>query len=299
MAISLEDRFKGAMIAHCLGDSLGAIWEGVPPFTGSIKTDLVLRYTDDTEMMMNLARAIIRDGTVNPDTVAEEFVKGFTPTRGYGPGTIRVIELIKKGVPYYEATRAYFPEGSMGNGAAMRVTPVGLFFHRNLEKLKEAVKIQAEITHAHPVAIEGATVVALSVAMALRGVGLEVIPDEILPHLREPVLKEKILALKEMLQKGEGLKEAINTLGNGVLAHESTVMALYLAIVSEGDPLKAIEMAIQAGGDTDTIGAMAGAIAGAYSGTEHLSEDTIEALECYERICSLSKELYKVFLSNY
>ncbi|RME62693.1 MAG: hypothetical protein D6778_10780, partial [Nitrospirae bacterium] len=203
MARGLEDRFSGAMLGHCLGDSLGAIWEGSPPFYGQLKTDIPLfRYTDDTEMMINLTEAILQDGDVIAQTVAEKFVKGFTPTRGYGPGTIRVIELIKKGVPYQEATRAYFPEGSMGNGAAMRVTPVGLFYHRDLKRLKDAVKIQAEVTHAHPLAIEGAKVVALSVAMALRGVSLEAIPDELLPHIESPEIKRKVLEVKEIVLSG-------------------------------------------------------------------------------------------------
>ncbi len=295
----LQDRFIGAMLWHALGDSLGAPWEGSPPFTGHLKRVLPLRYTDDTEMMINLARAILKAGGLVAEEVAWEFINGFTPVRGYGPGTVRVLELINKGVSYEEATRAVFPEGSMGNGAAMRVTPVGLLYHRDLEKLKQAARAQAELTHAHPLAIEGAKLVALAVAMLLRGIELPGLPDELLPHTEEGEYRRRLLLLKGLIDSQGQLKDAIEHLGNGVLAQESTVLAIYVAIASGGEPMKAIELAIMAGGDTDTIGAMAGAITGAFSGTSSLPQWTAHRLEGYESIKTLAEALYELCLRAY
>ena len=60
-----------------------------------------------------------------------------------------------------------FPGGSFGNGAAMRVAPVGLFFHADLDRLWEQARLSALPTRVHPLGIEGAQVLAMAVALGL------------------------------------------------------------------------------------------------------------------------------------
>ena len=68
----------------------------------------------------------------------------------------------------HEPARTVYPGGSLGNGAAMRVAPVGLLFHRDLDKVAEHAERSARPAHTHPVGVDGARVLALAVALAVR-----------------------------------------------------------------------------------------------------------------------------------
>ncbi|MEM2273398.1 MAG: ADP-ribosylglycohydrolase family protein [Candidatus Bathyarchaeia archaeon] len=90
------------------------------------------------------------------------------PWRGYAIGPPRVFRLIKSGVPWNEAAKRLFGgAGSFGNGAAMRVAPVGLYFD-DLETLVEIACNQSITTYAHKLGIEGTVIQACAVALAVR-----------------------------------------------------------------------------------------------------------------------------------
>ena len=137
----LKSRFSGCLLGLALGDAMGAPFEGSPPGEKSLKhLPAALTYTDDTEMAMGVAESLAAKKGFNQKDMAERFVKNFNPRRGYGPGTIAVLNLIGQGIPWDRANRMVFPQGSFGNGAAMRAAPIGLFFYRDTEKLKEVRK---------------------------------------------------------------------------------------------------------------------------------------------------------------
>jgi poly(ADP-ribose) glycohydrolase ARH3 len=290
--IKLKKKFRGSLLGLALGDSLGAPFEGVPPDGYSFNCSRPLYYTDDTEMMLGLTESIIENRDVLPEKVAEAFIRNLNPYRGYGPGTLRVLSLIQRGVPLEQATRMVFPEGSYGNGAAMRVAPVGLVFYKDMKRLLDASEKSSITTHTHPLGIEGARVIAASVGLILQGVDRNSLVSILEEIVRTEEFKEKLEALKELLNKEASKDEVIERLGNGVVATESVVTSLY-AFLRYGDSFEnTINFCISLGGDTDTIGAMASALTGAYLSDEGLPSNCLTRLEDYERIVTLADKLF-------
>jgi len=90
-------------------------------------------------------------------------------SRGYGPGTTRVLKRVARGMHWRVASRVVHGDGSFGNGAALRAAVVGLFFCDHPDDLKVAAHLSASVTHAHPLGMEGAALIASATAAALAG----------------------------------------------------------------------------------------------------------------------------------
>jgi poly(ADP-ribose) glycohydrolase ARH3 len=301
----LHDKFRGAILGCFLGDAFGSGFEGMDPdramFHMSILAKKITRkYTDDTDMTFALAESIIQCGKVDSEDVAKQFSLRCDLTRGYAIGTIKAVQALRAGLKWYEVARIAFENGSLGNGAAMRVSSVGLFCHDDLDGLKESAIKQASITHVHPLGQWGAVMQACSVELAASQNPEEPFKKEqMIVDLREclwggPI--EYIRALnriEEMLSRGKKPKagEVAQYLGNGVEAHFSVPSACYIAIAYSPDFCDAIRAAISLGGDTDTIAGMAGAIVGAHVGEKGLPAEWIEQLEDGPRGRSFAREL--------
>ncbi len=295
MAADLEDRFAGSMLGLALGDALGAPHEGglagqaVWWLLGFGKGD-VLRWTDDTEMAMGLARSLIEKRGLDADHLARAWAGTADWKRGYGSGSRRLLGRIRDGADWRESNRAIFPEGSFGNGAAMRAAPLGLFFHRDPAELVRAAELASSITHAHPLGIEGGVLIARATAMALGG-GLD------LTALREGSKTEEFrdrLKIAEEEMDPDGIRRR---LGTGIEAHRSAVTAVYLASrFTEFTPM--MELIIFMGGDPDTVGAMAGGIFGARHGIAKLPSDALERLEERGSIEETAWALYAIAIAR-
>ena len=289
----LLSKFIGSMLAAALGDSMGATFY-------KRSREGMLRYTDDTAMMIALAESIIENrGAINPIKLAWKFVETYEkePWRGYGPGPPRIFRLIKRGEGPLELDKRFYPGGSYGNGAAMRIAPVGLFFHDDIERLKVAVEASCKPTHNNLLGIEGALIEALSVAEALKiRRDEEADPKEfiekLVPLASTDIYRRKLMKILELVQNGD-LSKVVRELGNSVEAFNSVPTAIYCYLRGK-EPLKAIELAIQLGGDRDTIACMAGAIAGAHRGSEALPHDLLKRLENREYIMQLARKLYEL-----
>jgi poly(ADP-ribose) glycohydrolase ARH3 len=201
---------------------------------------------------------------------------------------------------WYEVARIVFENGSFGNGAAMRVSPVGLLYHHDLNRLQEAAIQQASITHVHPIGQWGAVMQAFSVGLAVTQRPKEPFKKEtMVTNLREilwggPIEYMKALnRIEEMVTHDKKLvaREVVSFLGNGVEAHFSVPSACYIAITYSPDFCDAIRAAISLGGDTDTIAGMVGAIVGAHIGEKGLPMEWIEQLEDGPRGCSFAINL--------
>jgi poly(ADP-ribose) glycohydrolase ARH3 len=301
----LQDKFRGAILGCFLGDAFGAGFEGMSP-DGAISRLSTLSekfprtYTDDTDMTLALAESIIESGKVDPEDVARKFSQSCDLTRGYGIGTIKAVLALRAGAAWHQVSRIVFEKGSFGNGAAMRVSPVGLFFHHNLEALRKAAMDQANVTHTHPLGQWGAVMQASSIGLAfLQDPKKPLKKEEIIIELREtlwpgPVEYQKALnEMENIFAQGKGIeaREVARRLGNGIEAHRSVPSASYLALVYSPDFQDAIRAAISLGGDTDTIAGMVGAIIGAHVGERGLPAEWIEQLEEGLRGRSFAREL--------
>jgi ADP-ribosylglycohydrolase len=130
------------------------------------------RWTDDTAMAVTLYRVLATHGEVRQDELARRFAETYDaePHRGYGPSMHGVLRAILDGEPWPSVTASQFGgQGSWGNGAAMRVAPLGAFFADDLDRVAEQAHRSAVVTHAHPEAAAGAVAVAVATAAAARG----------------------------------------------------------------------------------------------------------------------------------
>ncbi len=85
-------------------------------------------YTDDTQMAIGVAETLAAHGQIIQEYLCQAFVANYVPSRGYGRGARAILEAMEDGRDYRQVAEHYFPGGSFGNGAAMRVAPVGLMF---------------------------------------------------------------------------------------------------------------------------------------------------------------------------
>jgi poly(ADP-ribose) glycohydrolase ARH3 len=301
----LRDKFRGAILGCFLGDAFGAGFEGMSPDKARFRMSMLSKkfsrsYTDDTDMTLALAGSIVQFGRVDPGDIAKQFGLHCDLTRGYAIGTIKAVLALRAGLKWHQVARIVFENGSFGNGAAMRVSPVGLIYHHDLDKIQDEAMKQASITHVHPLGQWGAVMQACSVGLAVNQNPKEPFKiEEAIVRLREvlwggPIEYMKALnKVEEMLAKGKkpDAREIVHSLGNGVEAHFSVPSACYIAITYSPDFCDAIRAAISLGGDTDTIAGMVGAIVGAHVGGRGLPSEWIEQLEDGPRGRSFARNL--------
>lgn len=299
MRVLSLDKFKGALLGTFVGDALGMPVEGwsataIAQYCGEPREMLPARlgkgtYTDDTEMMIGVAESFIRCQGFNGDDLSQTFWQNFNPSRGYGSGTIQVINLIKQGISWKEAAKKVFPGGSYGNGAAMRTAPVACFYAQEKAKLKKAAVDVACITHAHPLATEGAALLAWAIALALNAnpdhhlnvLGfLEELSNFLSPDVNEAKEYEtRIMQVRRLILFNPSPREIVSQLGNDVRASHSVCTAIYSFLSHPQSFEEAVVYAVSLGGDTDTIGAMTGAISGAYHGMQEIPKRWLNVLE--------------------
>lgn len=293
--------FVGSLLGLALGDAFGAPFEGGPLERGlwSIigKTaDGRLRWTDDTQMSLDLAESLIARGVVDQDDLAGRFARGYRWSRGYGPGAAKVLRLIRRGVDWRLANQRVYREGSFGNGGAMRAPVVGLFCVSDLASVHGHARASAVITHAHPLGQEGAALVALTTAMVVHGHDPASIIEALLGHSEHESIRQRIATAKAWLAGSTPSPNEVRArLGNGIAASESCVTAIYLALRFLDHPFTDLLGFVAAcRGDVDTIGAIAGAIWGAHNGDSALPREKLARLEGVERIRQVAIDLHRV-----
>jgi poly(ADP-ribose) glycohydrolase ARH3 len=296
-----EKRFQGALLGLALGDALGAPYEGgvlerlLWRLVGTTREGH-MRWTDDTQMSLDLTDSLIAIGAFDADDIARRFAAGYRWSRGYGPGAAKVLKRIARGEDWRRANRAVYPEGSYGNGGAMRAPAIGLFLFDRPDELPAAVKLVSGITHAHPLAIEGAFLVATATAKALAEHSSSEIIGQLAQLGRLEPYVSKLGIANAWIVSGYAppAGKVAASLGNGLAASDSCVSAIYIALRFLDQPFRDMQrFAVQVGGDVDTIGAMAGAIWGAANGIDGLPLDDLTRLEQRARVLESACALYR------
>lgn len=248
------------MLGAILGDIIGSRFE----FYRDGKTkdfNLFTRFndfTDDTVMTVAIADALIDKAEIMEDVFKYHFIKSMQkwgrkyPNAGYGQ---RFYWWLKEEEPK--------PYGSYGNGSAMRVSSIGWLFDE-LERVRRIARWSAEVSHNHIEGIKGAECTAAVIYLARTGHSKEEIKDY--------VIKEFNYDLTESLDELRKRHEHI----------ESCMDSLPKALVSffEGDSYEdVVRNAVSIGGDTDTLAAIAGAMAEAMYGIpESIKEEGLKYL---------------------
>lgn len=252
--------------------------------------------TDDTQQTLMLATAIAsEDGDVIPETVARHFVEwvdrvGASEGNFLGPSSSRTVEALRNGASPWDV-------GVIGetNGAAMRIAPVGLVSSKNdLDDLVDRVEASALMSHASDVAIAGAAIIAGAVAEAVDSpedretgrrlddvVGVALSAGAIGLRRGTPVVAPNILRRVELaveiarrrIDDDAFLGEIYDLVGASVAAIDTVPAAMGIVVRADGDPVHSALLAANLGGDTDTIGAIAGGVCGAFSGAASIPDN--------------------------
>jgi poly(ADP-ribose) glycohydrolase ARH3 len=298
-------KFQGCLLASALGDAIGELAFTYPQETRlrqAVAQAEVLSYTDDTAMTLALTESLAELGRLDQEHLGRNFHRHYRqePWRGYASGPPTIFRLVAQtGTSYVDAARRLFGgAGSLGNGATMRVAPVGLFFYDSPE-LYQAAAASAAVTHAHPLAQDGAALQAWAVARLLPmepAAGFPRTPflEGLVNWARTPVMQEKLRLVQTLLANRAATPEAARALGRSVKIHESLPFAFFAFLAHPQSYEDCLLAAILHGGDRDTLGAMAGALSGAYLGQAALPGLWRARLENRSRIEALASALFQV-----
>ncbi len=261
---------KNRVIGAIVGDIVGSIYE----FDNhrSKKFPLFGRgcfATDDSIMTLAVAKAVadcngdysqLSSKTV---TVMREIGQPY-PDCGYGG---RFLEWM-----YCDNPKPY---NSFGNGAAMRVSPVA-YVSKTKEELFELSKSVTAVTHNHPEGLKGAEATAYATWLALNGMSKDEIVDAMCSYY------DLDFTLDEIRPTYRFNETCQDTVPQAIVAFGESV-----------DFEDAIRNAISVGGDSDTLAAITGAIAGAYYGVpDHIASTAIDYLD------TTMKNAYFVFINS-
>jgi ADP-ribosyl-[dinitrogen reductase] hydrolase len=284
--ISHNSRAAGALAGLAVGDAFGAPYEGLtPPLRGlpkftsggifGVKTG---EFTDDTEQALAIADSLIKCGCFDPNDVMRNLISAYTKNpRFYGPTSSSVFARVQNGCAPQDASRELYEQGGgRSNGSAMRGTPLGIFYPP--DEIWNVSVACSRLTHYHPVACECSAVVNTMISCLCRGTSRE---------------KAHATALSKVT-----LEELQGVLGDphrfplipsiDALAATHCAVALFLHNETYAETVSA---AVMLGGDTDTIAAIAGAMAGAYLGLNAIPSQWLGNIQGIREIIAMADHL--------
>ncbi len=333
MEKNLLDKFQGCLLGVAIGDTLGH------PFEGKLRSEiysyfdnfeefiqnnrgLFNTYTDDSQLTLHTAEALIKGNGFNIDYFIREYINWLDdPPIGPGYGCISSIRKLKYGVPWKEAA-----SNSGGNGTTMRIAPVGLFYSKNIKALKTTAIKSSSITHSHPAASAGAVVIARAIAFLIDKdpeTGFSI--DDFFDVITASISNSQDEIWEEFIQILDRLKSKLNLpIESGIIkfsqigvkspyfieqylgqafVHPYTISTVICSIFIFLKRLTSFKECIfelaTAGGDSDTVGAIGGSLVGAYFGLENIPPDLIKLVKNDKKILKISEDLFYKFKQNF
>jgi ADP-ribosylglycohydrolase len=247
-------------------------------------------WTDDTMMAISIYDCLENHEHIEVDTLAKMFAKRYAndPARGYGAGTQRMLRNKNYVTTWQQMTIDDFAgTGSFGNGAAMRVAPLGAYFADDLEKVVSEATLSARVTHAHPEGIAGAIAVAVAAALAAQNkISGKAFLEQVAELTPESEVKSKILRTLKFTQHTP-IETAIHQLGVGweITAQDTVPYCIWCASKHLEDFVEAMWYTVSGLGDRDTTCAIVGGIVAARVGWDNIPipwRDARESLQIWE-----------------
>ena len=284
-------RARGALIGLAVGDALGGPLEFADPDPGRPTITemtgggwLHLRpgqTTDDTAMALALARSLDERGGHDEQDVVRRYLEW----RASSPPDIgitvnAVLGGVVDGAAPRDAARGFHEQSggkSAGNGSLMRIAPVAVRFASDPEAMVKVARRESTLLHHDPLAADACAWCCLRLARLLRGETAPPAADGLDPRVAEAVVPDRAAA-----------GERAATLGGFVLA---TLSVAATAVATADDFEEALVWAVNAGGDADTNGAVAGALLGARLGAAAIPARWLEALERRAEIEAVTERL--------
>ncbi|QGT99881.1 hypothetical protein SYNTR_1288 [Candidatus Syntrophocurvum alkaliphilum] len=361
--MSINDKAMGAILGLACGDALGAQIEGyhkaeiknnfgqVTDIRENENIELLINnandekslnflqrklkqkrmpgiYTDDTQQALILCECFNLYRNVDLSFIANQYIKfaKFKPNyefglfRGVGPGFVQAVSNLMQFTPYDVSG-----VNSAGNGAAMRIAPVGIFYHDNLDMQQKAVIDISLLTHRDIRGIAAACIISYSISYLINSTNNFSIFNflqslysfvynteeymvanypTIMWDLETKHQVSKAIKLVEQLMDLDYNtaiehidKLAASTSNNPNCNHTSpfvlgsVLFSLYHFIKTKDNLENSIIKAVNEGGDTDTIGAMVGCLCGALHGAKEIPDRWTKALLNCNFLKSIGKEL--------
>ncbi|MEV6246047.1 ADP-ribosylglycohydrolase family protein [Streptomyces sp. NPDC051742] len=278
------------------GDAFGDRWFGILRRDGAAALDEralppepLWRWSDDTAQAVVLVRELAEGrGAVDQDRLALRFATAYADDthRGYGASMHDVLRRIGDGEPWREVVAGQFEgQGSWGNGAAMRVAPLGAWHAGDLDAVAEQAARQGAVSHHHPEAVAGAVAVALAAALATRGRGgpAPARPDflrAVADLLPDGDVRSGIRIAARMPER-TSVRHAAEVLGSGyrMSGPDTVPYALWCAAGHLDDLQEGLWCTVAGRGDIDTTCAIAGGVIAARTGVAALPPAWHTALE--------------------
>lgn len=236
-------------------------------------------WSDDTEMACSVVSCLTTHGHIDQDALATSFASRLDLGRRYGAGALELLERVRDGDHWRTASvESFGGNGSYGNGAAMRVAPLGAYFTGDPDRAATEAALQAEITHAHVEGVAGAVAVAVAASLAAGTSGTDLI-DAALDHTPGTYVRR---GLQHARRLGRGtVTEAAQVLGNGsrITAQDTVPFALWVASRHLDDYQSAIRACVTVGGDMDTTAAIVGGIVATRTGIDGIPGQWLGARE--------------------
>ncbi|MBI3961012.1 MAG: ADP-ribosylglycohydrolase family protein [Chloroflexi bacterium] len=310
--LSLYDRVYGCLLGQALGDAFGAAGQMnclpqppvddlvAPPVEHPIHGGLQAgEYTDDTIFALAILDSLLAGGKPNAASIARSFRAaidrlGLAASKLIGPSTRAAIDAWHRGEELGRAGRFGWT-----NGSVMRVALVGLRYPGDWEATVEAAYESAMPTHNTDVAIASAAAIACAVSRAAAG---NATVDDLIdaacmgadkgsrygyPFIA-PSVSRRIRFAVDLARANkpvhERQRDIYDLVGTGLPAYEMAAAALAHLILANGDPVQAIRLSTNTGGDTDTTAAIAGAVAGTLRGPGRFPLGWVEAVNRANRV---------------
>jgi ADP-ribosyl-[dinitrogen reductase] hydrolase len=294
----IVDRALGSLVGLAVGDALGTTFESGPRRPSDTPVTMVGggphhltpgQWTDDTAMALCLADSLITNrGRVNHRDLMTRFSRWMTDGHNSCTGaafdvgwTTRgsISEFIETGDPITGPTG----RDGAGNGGVMRLAPAVIANLDDTDRAARASVEQSRTTHGAPQCIEGADL------LARRLHGLITRPEDVPPHevsssgdYRDTEIIQLVVS-----QRSPADREAIRSTGYVVHTLEAAMWSFATTFSFE----EALTRAINLGGDTDTVGAVAGQIAGAAYGLSSIPPAWLERLAWRDEIVARGRSL--------
>ena len=272
------ERVLGTILGGAVGDGWGRPFEGSTP-SGRVTVPEELVVSDDTQLTIATCEAVIDSGRVDPEQIAARFVAWFRSgrLRGLGASTLKALRDLDGGAHW--ALSGAKGERSAGNGAAMRVAPLAFVTDPRDERQRRTLRDVCRITHCHDEAYVGALAVAFAIRFASSpGYDSSHLLDDVVVHLPDSQVRDRV-ARFATFGKDVSPSAVADSWGSSGFVVESVPLALFAAREISRRPFASVvQSAIEAGGDTDTIGSITGQIAGAAVGSSSLPTDLVARL---------------------
>ncbi|MEU2563977.1 ADP-ribosylglycohydrolase family protein [Streptomyces longispororuber] len=268
------DRALASLRGLAVGDALGS------QFFTPVHYPLLKRrelpdgpwpWTDDTEMACSVLAVLATHGRIDQDALARSFAERHHADRGYSPAVNSLLARIRGGEDWRELASALFKgQGSWGNGASMRIAPLGAWYASDPEQATHQAEISAYTTHQHREAVVGAMAVAAAAALAADPTGpptAKALLDGVVDLVPRSAVGAGLRRARDMLDYGDaGTVAAVLGCGRRTTAHDTVPFALWSAARALGDYEKAFWTTAGVGGDMDTTCAIVGGVVAAAGG---------------------------------